>query len=92
MTVAQDHQPWVLPLRVAFDLAPTVADIEAHHGLPIGARHILTATALRSALLEVRGAMDPAISVLLALQVTFGMAKMAPMTIDALAEITDSEP
>jgi hypothetical protein len=91
LTVAEDNRPWILPIRAAFDLRSAVAGVEAAHGLAIAQRHVLMATALRAALGQVAGAIDGAIAVRIALEVTFGMAKMAPMS-DAAFAAADTEP
>jgi hypothetical protein len=84
LTVATDHRPWVLPLRTAFELRPTVVALEADRGLAVSDRAALSATALRAAIEQVSRAIDPSLAVRLALEVTFGMAKMTPMTQAAL--------
>jgi hypothetical protein len=85
VTVPEGNDPWILPLRAAYELRSTVAGIEAAHGFDARARHIVTATALREAIVQVDGAIDFGVAMQLALEVTFGMAKMAPMTDAALA-------
>ena len=81
-----DNRPWFPPLRAAFELRPAVLAAEAEQGTALGERHLLAATALLEAGHEVAGAIDPAVAVRLALEVTFGMAKMAPMTRAAYEE------
>jgi hypothetical protein len=88
VTVPEGNRPWVLPLRSAYDLRPVVAALEVEHALALDQRHVLTATALGSAITQVEGAIDPGVAVRLALEVTFGMAKMAPMTDAAMAGST----
>jgi hypothetical protein len=88
VTVPDGNRPRVLPLRCAYDLRPVVAALEAEHKLALDRRHVLTATALRSAIAQVHGAIDAGIAVRLALEVTFGMAKVAPMTDAAMAAST----
>ena len=80
VTVDADHRPSTMPLRAAFELRPHVTAIEARHGLALADRATLTATALRSAIEQVGEAIDRSLAVRLALEVTFGMAKLAPMT------------
>ena len=79
VTVAEDNQPWVVPLRSAFELRSTVIDLEARHELSVADRATLGATALRAAVEQVAGAIDRSVAVRLAMEVTFGMAKVAPM-------------
>ena len=80
VTVSTDHRPWVQPLQAAFELRPTVVALEGERGLPVSDRAALTTTALRAAIDQVSSAIDRSVAVRLALEVTFGMAKMAPMT------------
>lgn len=80
VTVGADNRPWVPPLRAAFELRPAVLAAEAAQGTPRSERHLLAATALLEAGHQVAGAIDPAVAVRLALEVTWGMAKVAPMT------------
>jgi len=91
VTVSDDNRPWILPLRSAFALRSTVVDLEARHGLAVTDRATLAATALRAGVEQVTGAIDRSIAVRLALEVTFGMAKMAPMT-SASLEAVDPRP
>jgi hypothetical protein len=75
-----DNAPSVLPIQVAFELRPAVdAAVEAA-GVARDQRHRPCALALAHALREVQGAIDPEIGLRLALEVVFGMAKMAPMS------------
>jgi hypothetical protein len=80
VTVPEGNQPWVLPIRSAYELRAIIVRLEADHGLVVAERHTLAATALREAIVQVREAIDRSVAVRLALEVTFGMAKMAPMT------------
>ena len=84
-TVPDDNQPWVLPLKSAYELRSVIIGLEADQGLVLAARHTLTATALREAIVQVGEAIDRSIAVRLALEVTFAMAKTAPMTDAAFA-------
>lgn len=89
VTLTEANQPWVVPLRSAFELRATVLELEAGHALAVADRATLTATALRAAIEQVDGAIDRSVAVRLALEVTFGMAKMAPMTQAALDAVAD---
>jgi hypothetical protein len=80
VTVGEANRPWVPPLRAAYELRPAVLAAEAAQGTPVAERHRLVATALLEAGPQVAGAIDPAVAVRLALEVTWGMAKVAPMT------------
>jgi hypothetical protein len=79
-TVGPDHQPSVLPLRAAFELREAVAAAQARAGLAPNRRYVLCALALAGGLRQVRQAIDVRIALQLALEVVFGMAKMAPMS------------
>ena len=80
VAVPDDHRPWVLPLRVAFELRPVVV-AAAEAAAPSGwRRHQVVAAALASAVTQAAEALDPTTSVGLALDVTFGMAKVVPMS------------
>ncbi len=80
-TVPADHQPSVMPLRVAFELRETVHRAQAAAELPATARHVPCAYALAKGLKLARSqGADADILAVLALEVTFSMAKMVPMT------------
>ena len=80
LDIPADNAPSVLPIQVAFELRPTVDGVVAQLGLEPARRHVLPTLALAEGLRQVQGAIDPAIAIRLALQVVFGMAKMAPMS------------
>ena len=90
VTVSEDHLPRVLPIRSAFEMRAVVESESERLGLrvtPIGpnrqvdpGRHSLCAAALAAAITQTAGAMDPSVALTLALEVTFGMAKMVPMS------------
>ena len=90
LTLGADHQPWILPLRAAFELRPTVLALESDRGLAVSDRAALAATALRAAIEQVGDAIDRSLAVRLALEVTFGMAKMTPMTQAAMDAATST--
>ena len=79
-SVGDEHEPFLLPLKAAYDLRPAVLGIEQRFGAPVKDRHIVTTAALTAALEQTRSAIDVPISLRLAVEVLFGMAKMAPMT------------
>ncbi len=97
LTVPEDHRPTVLPLQVAFELRPIVIAVEERIGAameaglvtrPEGwARHQLCALALASAVEQTAGALDPRLSLHLALEVVFGMAKVVPMSAAAFDQV-----
>ena len=80
VTVGDDNRPCMSALRAAFELRPAVLAAEAALGTAPSERHLLAATALLEAGHQVAGAIDHAVAVRLALEVVWGMAKMAPMT------------
>jgi hypothetical protein len=84
VTVGDDNKPWVLPIRQAYELRATVAELAP----AVADRASLAATALGAALVQTAGAIEPAVGARLALEVTFGMAKMAPMTTAAFESTT----
>ena len=90
-TVPAANQPTVLPIQVAFELRPTVETAVTDAGLPRRLRHVLCASALAVGVKQVRRAIDIDIAVALALEVVFGMAKMAPMSRRAF-EASQTEP
>lgn len=80
LSVPADNAPSVLPIQVAFELRPAVDAAVLATQLDASRRHVLPTLALAEGLRQVQAAIDPAIAVRLALEVVFGMAKMAPMT------------
>jgi hypothetical protein len=80
LSVPADNAPSVLPIQVAFELRPAVDAAVLATRLEPSRRHVLPTLALAEGLRQVQAAIDPAIAVRLALEVVFGMAKMAPMT------------
>ncbi|MDQ2757919.1 MAG: hypothetical protein M3Y71_15430, partial [Actinomycetota bacterium] len=84
-TVGDDHAPARSPLRQALELRPAVLETERLFGASVSDRHIVTASALTSAIDQTKGAIDPAVSLRLALEVLFGVVRLAPMTSDRLA-------
>jgi hypothetical protein len=80
LSVPADNAPSVLPIQVAFELRPAVDAAVLATQLEASRRHVLPTLALAEGLRQVQAAIDPAIAVRLALEVVFGMAKMAPMT------------
>jgi hypothetical protein len=80
VSVGDDHAPTVLPIRVAFELRPAVESACSAAGVPDKQRHLACATALALGLKQVRAAIDIKVGLKLALEVVFGMAKLAPMS------------
>jgi hypothetical protein len=97
VSVPEDHHPLVLPLRAAFELRPIVegtCEAIALAGDPPAPvpRHVPCASALASAIEQTVEAVEPGIAVALALEVTFSMAKMMPMSRRAMESIAAEEP
>ncbi len=90
VTVPEAHWPSILPIESALEMRPIVngeADrLELRSASCAGgqsagwSRHALCAAALASAISQTAVALDPHLGVTLALEVTFGMAKMAPIS------------
>jgi hypothetical protein len=78
--VPVDNQPVVLPLQVAFELRPAVDAAVAEAGIPARRRHVPCAVALAGGIRQIQGAIDLRMAMTIALQITFAMAKMAPMS------------
>lgn len=79
-SVPEANQPRVLPIQVAYELRDAARDALGQSGLPPARRHELCALALAGGLRLAKDAIDPRVAVTLALEVTFGMAKMVPMS------------
>jgi hypothetical protein len=93
LSVPAENRPVVLPLRVAFELRPVVIracqPLTPHGSALVRGRHVPCALALVSALEQVREAIDPAVAVTIALEVTFAMAKMVPMSMRHMQEMAE---
>ncbi|HLB44686.1 MAG TPA: hypothetical protein VJK49_04805 [Candidatus Limnocylindrales bacterium] len=87
LSVGADHVPSTPPIRLAFELRPAVEAACSAAGVPNGSRHVPCALALANGLEQVREAIDPKVGLTLALEVVFGMAKMAPMSRRAFDEV-----
>jgi hypothetical protein len=83
-SVGDEHRPTVLPLRAAYDLRPAVDEAAALCGRPTSERHVLCTLALCAAFGQVKSAIDVRVATTLAFEVVFGMAKMVPMSRQAL--------
>jgi hypothetical protein len=91
VSVGADHAPTIPPLRLAFELRPVVEAVCAQAGFAPAQRHWPCALALASALEQVKEAIDIRLGLKLALEVVFGMAKMAPMSRRAFMEVAGAE-
>jgi hypothetical protein len=87
LSVGADHAPTTPPIRLAFELRPAVEAACAEAGVAAAQRHQPCALALAGALDQVKEAIDIKVGLKLALEVVFGMAKMAPMSRRAFAEV-----
>jgi hypothetical protein len=79
-SVRDENKPSELPLRAAFELRGSVIAAQSSAGLPRGQRHIVCALALAIGLQRVKSACDMKMAVTLAMEIVFGMAKMAPLS------------
>ena len=86
LSVPEDNLPRIQPMRLAFELRSTVEGACAVAGVKTGERHQACALALAGGLAQVTEAIDVKIGLRLALEVVFGMAKMAPMSRRAFAD------
>jgi hypothetical protein len=91
VSVGADHAPTIPPIRLAFELRPAVEATCAEAGIVDARRHQPCALALAGALDQVKEAIDIKLGLRLALEVVFGMAKMAPMSRRAFMEVADDE-
>ena len=87
ISVGDDHAPTVPPIRLAFELRPAVEAACAAASVTAAQRHLPCALALANGLERVREAIDPKVGLTLALEVVFGIAKMAPMSRRAFDEV-----
>jgi hypothetical protein len=90
-SVAAANKPRVLPLQVAYELRGAVDAAQSQAGLPRSHRHVVCAVALADGLEQVKSACDMRMAVTLALEVAFGMAKMAPMSRAAFAKVLSEQ-
>jgi hypothetical protein len=87
LSVGPDHAPSMPPIRLAFELRPAVEAACSSSGVADVQRHQPCALALASGLGQVREAIDVKLGLTLALEVVFGMAKMAPMSRHAYVDV-----
>lgn len=91
LSVGADHAPTIPPIRLAFELRPAVEAACGEAGISPAQRHGPCALALAGALDQVKAAIDIKLGLKLALEVVFGMAKMAPMSRRAFMEVAGVE-
>lgn len=87
LSVGPDHAPSMPPIRLAFELRPAVEAACSSSGVADAQRHQPCALALAIGLGQVREAIDIKLGLTLALEVVFGMAKMAPMSRRSFANV-----
>jgi hypothetical protein len=80
LSVPEDNWPRVAPLRYAYELRGPVRSVLEANQLARTSWPTACALALVVELGRVRAAIDPGIAILIVLETTNGMAKMAPMT------------
>jgi hypothetical protein len=83
LSVPEANRPFVLPLRVAYELRPTVDRVFQPLAGPEQKLRAAVLT-LTEALIAVQQAIDRPTALLLALETVNGMAKTAPMTDEAM--------
>jgi len=87
VSVGRDHAPVVLPIQVAFELRDQVDAAQQATETPPNLRHVPCALALALGLQQVASSIDIRVATTLALEVTFGVAKMTPMSRTAFARV-----
>lgn len=87
LSVAEDNQPFLMPLRVAFETRKKVDQLFEGIGFDAAARLQAAVLALAEVLNAVEGVIDHRIALNLALETVNAMAKTAPMTDAAMAEV-----
>jgi hypothetical protein len=92
LSVGNDHAPTLPPIRLAFELRAAVEAACSAAAVTAAQRYRPCALALASGLEQVRQAIDPKVGLRLALEVVFGMAKMAPMSRRAFEDAARQPP
>jgi hypothetical protein len=95
LSVPEDNWPRVPPLRSAYELREPVRAVFEANRIARTAWPTACARAIVTELGRVRAAIDPGIALLIVLETTNGMAKMAPMTerhFHEAAETSDRQP
>jgi hypothetical protein len=91
LSVPQQHQPFLLPIRVAYETRAAVdhslESLGDNHSLRLRAATL----ALAKALCETRDVLSRIIATTLAIETVNGMSKTAPMTDTAIAAIKEKE-
>jgi hypothetical protein len=86
LSVSKEHHPFVIPLRAAYEMRPTVEKVFTPLGNNSPQRLRAATLTLAEVLCKTRDALDRRIAVLLALETVNSMAKTAPMTAAAMAK------
>jgi hypothetical protein len=87
LSVSKDHHPFILPLRAAYEIRPTVDKCFAPLGNNRQQKLQAATLTLAETLCKTRDVLDRRIAITLALETVNGMAKTAPMTDAAMAKL-----
>ena len=82
--VTEEHAPFVMPIQAAFEMREAVDEVCRTHGVPLAKRHVPCTLALCMGIHQVGASFDLDVAAVLSLDIVFTMAKMAPMTAQAL--------
>ena len=89
-SVEERFQPDVSPLRFAFELRAHVDKVMAHHKVALTLRHVPLAMAIAAAVRRAAAAgVDVHAPLTVAIETTFGMAKMVPMSQRAMRKVAE---
>jgi hypothetical protein len=89
LSTPKENRPFMMPLRVAYETRAIVDANLAPLGEEPKPRLHATALTLAKVLCETRQAIDPRIATRLAIETVNGMAKTAPMTAAAMAQVKE---
>ena len=87
LTLSTDNRPFRMPLRVAYETRAAVDRILEAVPDDRGSRLIVVTLSLVQVLVLVRKSIAPSVALLLAFETVNGMAKTAPMTAEAFAQV-----
>jgi hypothetical protein len=91
LSVPQAHLPSLMPLQVAYQTRALVDAALAPLGNDRMERLTATTLTLSRVLCETKSVIEPWVATTLALETVNGMAKMAPMTAEAMARIVEEQ-
>jgi hypothetical protein len=89
LSVPEDNQPFLMPLRVAYERRAKVDRLLRSPPRDPAGRLRVAALALGEVLIEVSGVIDHKVALLLAFETLNGMAKTAPMTDKAMRYVAE---